>query len=548
VAVDIGKRAHLVRRRNQTPQRTSARSGDAQATQSVARFVLSLPRSDAALAQRPISVGDRDLAARSAAVRDALDTPGRYLDIGEREQMKARAGADFTDMRLHTNLAAQRSTMEIGVHAYTSGHHIVAGALDRPAPHSVTSHSTPTSATNVPRVQRTPTPTERDAQPVRRLAVHDVLRSQGSPLTQPVRAEMEARLGADFSTARIHTDSTAQRSADELGARAYTVGENVVIGVGGIAPHVLAHELTHVIQQRQGPVDGTPQADGLSISDPSDRFEREAERNAVRAIRGTVDVQQATGLTGAPVGHVVQRYTEETLARKKGRLSQTRKYFLPDNKPAEIWVREGVEPPRYCRWTGVRRKEGGVFYYKYEPETTFRKDCLRTAEDVMHQKALAQGQVASAVRDGAPFAATGDRWANVPLARHYAQSRDANVSGVDPNDLEAPDVGQAYAIVETKYQDGNPDNAEEYPYHAAGVIAVDGGDRITLEALATDTDAEDLEPGPGTFHIYETDPALAPDGLRSFRAKWQQYFSADAITITLVRHGGENLAVENRAR
>jgi hypothetical protein len=43
---------------------------------------------------------------------------------------------------------------------------------------------------------------------------------------------------------------------------------------------MLAHELTHVVQQRSGPVEGTPGGDGVSVSSPSDRFEREAAATA----------------------------------------------------------------------------------------------------------------------------------------------------------------------------------------------------------------------------------------------------------------------------
>lgn len=95
---------------------------------------------------------------------------------------------------------------------------------------------------------------------------------------------MEARLGADFSDVRIHDDSAARSSAAEIGARAYTSGSHVVIGDGGGDKHTLAHELTHVIQQRQGPVAATDNGSGLRVSDPSDRFEREAEANATRVM------------------------------------------------------------------------------------------------------------------------------------------------------------------------------------------------------------------------------------------------------------------------
>ena len=119
---------------------------------------------------------------------------------------------------------------------------------------------------------------------VQRSAVHGVLSSSGQPLGAPVREEMESRMGADFSDVRVHTGGTAQRSAAEIGARAYTSGNHVVLGSGASDKHTLAHELTHVLQQRSGPVAGTDNGDGLKVSDPSDRYERAAEDNARRVM------------------------------------------------------------------------------------------------------------------------------------------------------------------------------------------------------------------------------------------------------------------------
>ncbi|WP_443034634.1 eCIS core domain-containing protein [Streptomyces sp. BE303] len=125
---------------------------------------------------------------------------------------------------------------------------------------------------------------EHDSDPVQRSGVHEVLRGAGRPLQGPVREEMEGRLGADFSDVRLHTGAAAQRSAAEIGARAYTSGRDVVIGHGGGDRHTLAHELTHVIQQRKGAVAGTDRGDGLRVSDPGDSFERDAEANARRVM------------------------------------------------------------------------------------------------------------------------------------------------------------------------------------------------------------------------------------------------------------------------
>ncbi|MGI5144593.1 eCIS core domain-containing protein [Streptomyces sp. CA-106110] len=81
-----------------------------------------------------------------------------------------------------------------------------------------------------------------------------------------------------------------------MGAQAYTSGNHVVIGEGGDDSHTLAHELTHVLQQRRGPVAGTDNGNGngngLRISDPPDRFEREAETNARQVMSGPAPAVQ----------------------------------------------------------------------------------------------------------------------------------------------------------------------------------------------------------------------------------------------------------------
>ncbi|MER7396859.1 DUF4157 domain-containing protein [Streptomyces sp. NPDC000151] len=153
-----------------------------------------------------------------------------------------------------------------------------------------------------------------DPAPVQRSAVHDVLRSQGRPLDDEVRGDMEARLGADFSTVRLHSDGVAQRSAAEVGARAYTSGEHIVLGAGGTDRHTLAHELTHVIQQRQGPVAGTDRGDGLRVSDPSDAYERAAEANATRALAGPAPVQRAEGAAATRGGGTAEPVVQRAIA------------------------------------------------------------------------------------------------------------------------------------------------------------------------------------------------------------------------------------------
>ena len=121
--------------------------------------------------------------------------------------------------------------------------------------------------------------------------VHDVISSGGGqPLDAGLRADMEARLGHDFGDVRVHHDARAEESARSVNAHAYTVGSNIVFQRDRYDPSsdagriTLAHELTHVIQQRSGPVDGTSAPGGIRLSDPSDRFEREAAANAERVM------------------------------------------------------------------------------------------------------------------------------------------------------------------------------------------------------------------------------------------------------------------------
>jgi hypothetical protein len=85
--------------------------------------------------------------------------------------------------------------------------------------------------------------------------VHEVLRSPGQPLDPETLTFMESRFGQDFSQVRVHTDEKAAESAQAVSALAYSVGQDIVFGVGQFQPqtgggqHLLAHELTHVVQQ-----------------------------------------------------------------------------------------------------------------------------------------------------------------------------------------------------------------------------------------------------------------------------------------------------------
>lgn len=88
--------------------------------------------------------------------------------------------------------------------------------------------------------------------------VEEGLRSPGQPLDKDTLADMEKYFGHDLSDVRVHANAKAAESAQAVRARAYTVGNDIVLGKGQNTQRtvegkkLLAHELTHVVQQRQG--------------------------------------------------------------------------------------------------------------------------------------------------------------------------------------------------------------------------------------------------------------------------------------------------------
>ncbi len=131
--------------------------------------------------------------------------------------------------------------------------------------------------------------------------VHEVLAASGQSLDSGTRAFMESRFRHDFSGVRVHTDERAARSARAVGAQAYAVGRNIVFGRGSYAPttrsgrELLAHELTHVVQQASasGPIQGA----GLEV-DPSPSAEREAQEFAVRVMSDATPQQVPSAGSG----------------------------------------------------------------------------------------------------------------------------------------------------------------------------------------------------------------------------------------------------------
>jgi len=122
----------------------------------------------------------------------------------------------------------------------------------------------------------------------------------GSPLSPTIRADLEPRIGADFSSVRVHTDSHAATLSQSLGARAFTVGGDIFFGRGEYRPEtaqgrgLLAHELTHTVQQGAA---GTARVD-RSLTDLAGLSPDVLARKAVSAIAPELDPIISAGPSG----------------------------------------------------------------------------------------------------------------------------------------------------------------------------------------------------------------------------------------------------------
>jgi hypothetical protein len=124
------------------------------------------------------------------------------------------------------------------------------------------------------------------------------LHSASRPLDRETQRFMESRIGYDFSKVKIHTDDRAAASAKAMGALAYTVGDSVVFSAGHYNPQstegrrLLAHELTHVVQQAGSAAPRLSQR----LSQPLEPVEREADGVAGKVSSDTPRVRPRGGV------------------------------------------------------------------------------------------------------------------------------------------------------------------------------------------------------------------------------------------------------------
>ena len=143
-----------------------------------------------------------------------------------------------------------------------------------------------TSSRDIKPSSATPAAQPKKDQPVRSEdAANQVAGRSGSELPPKVRQPLESQFDADFSNVRVHSDRSAADAANALGARAFTVGRHIAFNEGEYRPSspggqkLLAHELTHVVQQSSA-------TSGRAAYKRDAGQEQEADTASERAMQG----------------------------------------------------------------------------------------------------------------------------------------------------------------------------------------------------------------------------------------------------------------------
>jgi len=192
--------------------------------------------------------------------------------------------------------------------------------------------------------------------------VSDAISRSGEKLDQSTSSRLSSGFGVDPSGVELVRDDA---STTGVQAKAYTVANKIVVPSSfdtssTDGQRTLAHEFTHVQQQASGPVDGTPAAGGVSVSDPSDRYEREAESNADRVMGGGfADVAQA-GISSSGL----QRQADLAAVQREGEDEEEPVQALQRQADLAGVQREGedeeepVQALRLQRQAGPEEEEG----------------------------------------------------------------------------------------------------------------------------------------------------------------------------------------------
>jgi hypothetical protein len=202
-----------------------------------------------------------------------------------------------------------------------------------------------------------------------------------------------------------------------------------------------------------------------------------------------------------------------------GTLSENGTYFLPGGPLQHPYI-FATAAPSWCQAVGAPVHFNGRNYYRYVPQNQFLDDCLHTAEEIVNGQIL-EIDTATYSRE----TVTGRVWGQTE-AKNIEIAQQARAKSVGSTDGAADaGIGNAFVIVDTEWI-SKP--SERSPYHAGGVVGVDGNDRITMEVFASG----------GSRERRETDARLSMytvgGGAASFHGYWSGSYFRGHGTITIV--------------
>jgi transglutaminase-like putative cysteine protease len=224
------------------------------------------------------------------------------LNSGTRAGMIRTLQRSVGNNRVSTLLGAVQTKLTVGAvddpHEREADH--VAETMTQPGKNSATSVP-PRSVMKQPLIRLA----KEQSQPGEKESVDTKMEQRiqspgsGKPLPEGVRREMETGLGADFSNVKVHDNAANQADAGRLNAKAFTHGENIWLGAGQSASDrkLMAHELTHVVQQQGADVSRLPIRRSLhDLDERLDMFDV-PEEQVISLLAGLTPPEKATVLS-----------------------------------------------------------------------------------------------------------------------------------------------------------------------------------------------------------------------------------------------------------
>ena len=202
-------------------------------------------------------------------------------------------------------------------------------------------------------------------------SVNLVLAGSGRPLEPALRENMEQHFGHDFSQVQVHFGGVAEQSARDLNANAYTVGQNIVFGAGRFVPgthegrRLLAHELTHVVQQSG--------ADGMRVNQSNEK--RGLPSPSLPLVQRAPDDKGGTSMkseaTDTPYAEEQEVLLYASKALDENKLREGTVFYAE-----KYWKATGISASAFA--VGPFGSDMGQLFYVYRLKSSAEKGSART--------------------------------------------------------------------------------------------------------------------------------------------------------------------------